>query len=143
MITFQKIDFASDIFDEALTMRYKVLREPLGLDYTEEDITLESGNDHFVMMDGAKVIAYCQMKDLGEGISKMRQVAVDRDYQGKSIGKEMVSYVEAWASLEGFKMIELHARDTAVPFYLKANYIISKEPFEEVGIPHRYMSKRL
>jgi predicted GNAT family N-acyltransferase len=37
----------------------------------------------------------------------------------------------------------LHARATAVPFYLRLGYTVVGEPFEEVGIPHRGMEKAL
>jgi predicted GNAT family N-acyltransferase len=37
----------------------------------------------------------------------------------------------------------LHAREAAVPFYLKLGYALAGEPFEEVGIPHRAMEKTL
>jgi predicted GNAT family N-acyltransferase len=140
---FQKIDFASDLFDEALKMRYVVLREPLGLDYSSEDIAAEADNDHFVLLNSNVIVAYCQMKDLGSGFVKMRQVAVAPDQQSKSLGSKLMTYVEAWAKIENYNTIELHARQTAVDFYLKAGYTIDKEPFEEVGIPHRYMFKHL
>jgi predicted GNAT family N-acyltransferase len=43
----------------------------------------------------------------------------------------------------GYHRIELHARDTAVPFYKKMNYSISGSVFKEVGIDHFFMSKEL
>ncbi|NOZ36403.1 MAG: GNAT family N-acetyltransferase [Chlorobi bacterium] len=39
--------------------------------------------------------------------------------------------------------IVLHARKTAVSFYLKLNYKIISEQFYEVGIPHFKMRKML
>jgi predicted GNAT family N-acyltransferase len=37
----------------------------------------------------------------------------------------------------------LHARETAVPFYLKLGYEVVGGQFEEVGIPHFKMEKKL
>jgi predicted GNAT family N-acyltransferase len=37
----------------------------------------------------------------------------------------------------------LHARDTAVPFYLNLGYACVGEPFTEVGIGHQEMEKAL
>lgn len=35
----------------------------------------------------------------------------------------------------------LHARDSALDFYLSLGYSIVGDPFEEVGIPHHRMEK--
>ena len=43
------------------------------------------------------------------------------------------------AHLQGGSEIALHARESAVPFYLALGYGLVGEPFEEVGIPHRKM----
>lgn len=40
-------------------------------------------------------------------------------------------------------MIETHAREYAADFYLKLGYEITGDRFTEVGIPHRFMEKRL
>ena len=37
----------------------------------------------------------------------------------------------------------LHAREAAVPFYERLGYLSEGEPFDEVGLPHRAMRKRL
>ena len=71
----------------------------------------------------------------------MRQVAVDESYQSKGIGRALVEYCEQVARDEQFTEIILHARETAVAFYLKLGYEVYGEPFIEVGIPHRNMRK--
>jgi predicted GNAT family N-acyltransferase len=73
----------------------------------------------------------------------MRQVAVDFEYQNLGVGKKMVQFAEAFALQKGFESMVLHARETAVPFYLSAGYTILGEPFTEVGIPHKKMIKTL
>jgi predicted GNAT family N-acyltransferase len=74
---------------------------------------------------------------------KMRQVAVNAERQGEGKGRQIVEFAENWAREQGFQRIILHARESAVPFYLAMNYVVSGEPFEEVGIPHRFMSKSI
>jgi predicted GNAT family N-acyltransferase len=73
----------------------------------------------------------------------MRQVAVKNEFQNMGVGKEMVVYAEKWARDNGYKTMELNARKTAVPFYLKLNYSIEGSEFMEVGIPHSKMLKKL
>ena len=43
----------------------------------------------------------------------------------------------------GFNMMTLHAREQAMPFYLKMSYKIFGDRFEEVSIPHFRMEKKL
>ena len=74
---------------------------------------------------------------------KMRQVAVAANKQGFGVGRLLVEASEAKSKTMGALEIQLHARDTAVPFYLKLGYEIFDEPFVEVGIPHRKMKKSI
>jgi predicted GNAT family N-acyltransferase len=55
----------------------------------------------------------------------------------------LVYFAEQYAVNNGFQLIELHARDTAMDFYLKQNYKIEGAVFLEVGIPHYKMKKVL
>ena len=137
------IDFGSEAYDEAFTLRDLILRKPLGMQYTEKDLIGEENNIHIAYFDQGSIVGYLQLKPIENNGIKMRQVAVHHDFQGKGIGKQMVDFAEAWCREENKSFIELHARENAVPFYLKCDYVIEKEPFEEVGIPHRYMIKKM
>ncbi len=74
---------------------------------------------------------------------KMRQVAVRKGFQGRGLGSLLVRDVEDYARGLGVKDFVLHARDQAVSFYLRMDYKIEGEAFEEVGIIHRLMKKKL
>jgi predicted GNAT family N-acyltransferase len=73
----------------------------------------------------------------------MRQVAVAVDAQGRGIGRLLVAEAEAESRRRGWTRMVLHARDAAIPFYLKHGYATEGEPYLEVGIPHRTMAKSL
>jgi predicted GNAT family N-acyltransferase len=73
----------------------------------------------------------------------MRQVAVNDKSQRSGIGSRLVAYSEEYAREHGYETMELNARQTAVPFYLRLGYEITGDPFTEVGLPHRKMQKRL
>ena len=73
----------------------------------------------------------------------MRQVAVDEAFRSKGLGGLMVDFAEEYAQKQGYKKIELNARETAVAFYLKHYYAVTGNQFFEVGIPHRKMLKLL
>jgi predicted GNAT family N-acyltransferase len=142
-LQYKVADFASPEQLASIELRLRVLRWPLGLDFTPEQLAAEVHEFHLVAMNGDDLIACLLLTPQGTEEIKMRQVAVEPEWQGKGVGKDLVDLSEKVAREKGYKKMILHARDTAVPFYLKLNYEIEGEPFEEVTIPHRKMAKNL
>ena len=139
-----KIEFATPEHDETVRLRYKILRLPLNLDFTAEDLAKEYTDIHLAAYDAAWILRGCLvLTPKSKTVIKMRQVAVDSDVQGMGIGRAMVEKSEQLARLEGYKTIELNARDVAVPFYKKLDYQVEGDMFEEVSIPHFKMIKHL
>ncbi|MEI6411785.1 MAG: GNAT family N-acetyltransferase [Bacteroidota bacterium] len=139
-----KIEFATPEYDEAVGIRYDVLRRPLGLEYTPEQLAAEYDEIHLAAYsDNNQMLGYLNLTPLNEQHVKMRQVAVAERWQGQGVGKRLVAASEALARDMGFSKIVLHARETAVPFYLGLAYQKIGERFEEVGIPHFKMEKGL
>jgi predicted GNAT family N-acyltransferase len=89
-----------------------------------------------------ELLGYLNLTPLSNSEAKMRQVAVAPAAQGRGVGKALVAYSEAVARRAGFQHITLHARETAVPFYLNLGYQKVGEAFEEVGLPHWKMEKK-
>lgn len=138
------IEFGSPQYDEALQLRTLILRKPLGLEFTESQLSEEYADIHLATTDEASSIVACLILTPKEdGLIKMRQVAVAETLQGKGLGKALVAYAEQVAKYYGFTKMVLNARENAVPFYLALDYVVEGLPFEEVGIPHSYMTKSL
>lgn len=134
--------FATPEFDEALGLRDELLRQPLGLDFHVRDIQKEFDSYHFGFFDSFGQMRGClTMVPVDDRTVKMRQVAVSTQKMG--IGRALVEYSETWAKKKGYGSIVLHARDEAVPFYLKLGYLKEGNPFTEVGIKHFKMRKPL
>lgn len=141
---FAQIEFMSPEYDLCIRLRDKLLRKPLNLEFTEKQLEDECKEFHFGVFNHSNQLLAClSFKPLNSYTLKMRQVAVDDEFQGKGIGKFLVGESEKWALRNNFSQIELHARDIAVPFYLSLNYQRQGEMFEEVGIPHWSMKKML
>lgn len=117
---FLELTFATPDYDAAVALRYRVLREPLGLSFDPDDLAKEYNQIHLAAYDAQhQLLAYLNLTPLDDKIVKMRQVAVEPQLQGKGVGKALVNYSEQVARSKGFEKIVLHARDTAVPFYQK------------------------
>lgn len=139
-----QIEFATPEYDEAVRLRYEVLRRPLGLDFTPEQLAAEYDDVHLAGFDGmGRLVGYLCLTPLNKDEVKMRQVAVTPAWQGKGVGKKLVAASEELAKHLNFKKMTMHARETAVPFYLRLGYQTVGEQFEEVTIPHFKMEKKL
>lgn len=140
-ISIQKINTLSKLFPQVFDLREAVLRKPLGLSLYQEDTSGDQEDDIFVALEEDKVIACLMAKDLGKGVLKLRQMAVDNFCQGRGIGKLLMQEAEADAKKQGFKRIELHARQNAIGFYQQLGYTTYGDIFTEVTIPHQAMEK--
>lgn len=140
----REIDFATPEFDEAVQLRYEILRKPLGLEYTPEQLAEEYNQFHLAAFaPTGQLMAYLNLTPVDDQTIKMRQVAVASERQGKGIGQALVAYAENFAKQRHFKTMVLHARESACPFYLKLDYETVGKRFEEVTIPHFKMQKHL
>jgi len=139
-----EIEFLSPEYDESLALRNAVLRIPLGMHFDPEQLEGEYNQTHLACFnDHCEMIGCLVMKPMDADCVQMRQVAISSGYQKKGVGKSLVEFSEEWALRKGFAKIILHARDEAVPFYEKLNYLIEGDPFTEIGIKHYNMYKNL
>ena len=137
-----EIPFGSTLYDQSIALRDEILRKPLGLEFTTEDLSKEFEQHHFVYLDDCfDVKGVLVLVPKESNMIKMRQVAVENGLQGKGIGTELVRFSEEFCIKKGYNQVYLHAREHAVEFYLKLGYEIIGEPFTEVNIPHRKMIK--
>ena len=140
------LEFNSDEHLDSIEIRRQVLRQPLGLDFTQEELDAEKDQFQFIVYLFDKLMGVMILKRVendSNAVFKMRQVAVLPQYQGQGAGRFMVRFAENWARSMGAERIELHARETALNFYLKYGYNVVGGVFEEVGIPHFKMIKDL
>lgn len=140
--TFRIIPYGSAEYKNAVRLRDEVLRKPLGLSLSPEELQIERDYFHVVGCQAGKVVATALL--IPEGTAcKMRQVAVRDELRSTGIGSQMMRFCEGIAKEKGVKSLYCHARHTAVSFYLKNAYQVEGNPFEENTIPHVKMRKML
>lgn len=128
---------------QAVELRRQVLRLPLGIDFSEEELAGEVGNVHIAASSESIVVGTLMLVPQPEGGFWMKQVAVQEDLRGLGIGRALVRSAEAYASSVNQPVIFLHARVSAVLFYNKLGYKTVGDMFVEVGIDHWKMIKNL
>lgn len=74
---------------------------------------------------------------------KISRMAVLKARRGEGIGERILAFLMAKARAGGKPRAVLHAQMTAEGFYLKNGFIPIGEVFEEAGIAHRKMERKL
>jgi predicted GNAT family N-acyltransferase len=139
---FEIVDFGSADYAQALALREKVLRAPLGLRFSAAEIAEEQNHIQCVGLVEKKVIA-CAVLVPENKHWKMQRVAVLEELRNQGIGSQLMSFCEREAKKHGVADLYVHARDTAVNFYQRNDYQPQGEYFEEDTIPHLVMRKLL
>lgn len=140
----RRLDFASPNYQHSLSLREAVLRAPLGLTLSPQDLQGEETQWHFGLYDARDNLLACVVAvPRGSGEFKLRQMAVRADLQGQGCGVQLLAAVEEQLQAQGARLILLHARVSATAFYQKQGYVAQGEDFEEVGMAHRKMRKSL
>ena len=145
MIHCEVIPFEGDQYRQALELRRRVLRFPLGLDFSEQDLASDQPDTHVAARSsapGSRVVGTLILKFITPHEIQMRSVAVDPHSQGHGIGRKMVLFAEDWVRGKSqVRRVFLSARVTALPFYEKLGYRICSTEYLSVGIPHFKMEK--
>ncbi len=137
------ITYRSPDYHKMLALRYKVLREPWGLNFSEFDLQWEKDDVFIVCCEAEQIIGCCILTRQNLEVVKLRQMAVHPDWQRKNIGTGIMAFAEQYAGTHRYSMITLHARITASGFYAKCGYAPVGDIFTEIGMAHIAMEKRL
>jgi N-acetylglutamate synthase-like GNAT family acetyltransferase len=120
-----------------------VLRRPLGLTFSHDELLKEKDEILIVCMDDGDMLGCCMLVKIDEVTVRLRQMAVAPNLHGKGIGASIINFAENLAKDKGYKTVTMHARDTAIGFYEKFGYNIKGNQFIEVNVHHHVMEKQL
>jgi GNAT superfamily N-acetyltransferase len=137
------IDYGSAEYQQMVKLREVILRKPLGLGFTPEDLEKEKDNMLIGAFEEERMLGCCMLVEELPDIVRLRQMAVLNDLQGKGIGRALMNFAENLARDRGYKIIRMHARNNVVGFYEKVGYKVKGDQFIEITIPHYVMEKEL
>jgi len=141
-IALTEVPYGSELYAQSLRLREEILRKPLGLILSPEELADDVSRRHFCAVMNGSVVGSVSFKLLGPHTLQLKQMAVADGQQGEGIGSQLLSFAEAWARRHSYGMIILNARLSAEEFYKRRGYAAEGEPFDENTIPHIRMSKR-
>ncbi|MGH6864726.1 MAG: GNAT family N-acetyltransferase [Methyloceanibacter sp.] len=133
----------SDLYRRSLALRETILRKPLGLTLSKDELDDDTMRQHFCAVAYGVVIGTVSLRPLDEATLQLKQMAVVPDRRLEKIGARLLAHAEAWGRDAGFRLMVLHARIEAKGFYFRFGYVPEGAPFDENTIPHVRMTKTL
>lgn len=77
------------------------------------------------------------------GVAKIGRMAVCQSLRGSGVGRQVLESLMKAARERGDREAVLHAQTSAAPFYLRTGFVPRGPEFEEAGIAHIEMVRRL
>lgn len=137
------IDHGSPEYRQMVKLRDDILRKPLGLSFSPEELESEKDNMLIAAFEEERILGCCMLVEQRPDVVRLRQMAVLNDLQGKGIGRALMNFAENIARDRGYRIISMHARKAVVGFYERMDYKVIGEEFVEITIPHYLMEKKL
>ncbi|MFD1587133.1 GNAT family N-acetyltransferase [Halorientalis brevis] len=127
----------------AFRVRHAVFVEEQGVDESLEYDGKDDDAVHFLASEEGTAIGAARLRELDDETGKVERVAVREAHRGNGWGRDLVTAVEAEARRRGLSTLVLHAQTAVESFYHRLGYRTVSEEFEEAGIAHVEMTKRL
>lgn len=140
-----RVSLASDrvMLDEAFAIRKAVFvheqKVPLPLEFDG----LDQACDHLLARAEGRALGTLRLRALDDRHAKIERVAVLEEARGLGIGAALVETAVTRLAAGGFRSVKLHAQTYALGFYARLGFTAEGDVFEEDGIPHKAMWRRL
>ena len=130
--------------DTCLALREQVFVQEQGVPRALEMDAWDAVATHFLRRDDrtGEPLATARLLDKG-GRAKIGRVAVRAAVRGRGLGMEIMQAVVDEARRRGYAEAVLDSQTYALPFYARLGFVPEGEEFEEAGIPHYTMRRRL
>jgi predicted GNAT family N-acyltransferase len=139
----KQIVYGTPAYNQLVDLRHRILREPLGLTFTEHDLASDQ-QDFLLGLTSEGIVKGCLILiRYNNEWAKLKQMAIDPSLQGKGAGQMLLQEGHAIAREWGYSQMFCHARATAASFYQKNGWRTVGDQFTEVNIPHFRMEVTL
>lgn len=115
-------------------LRYKVLREPWGMQRGSEKDDYEPISDHYMAIDEStgELVGVVKLFEKEPGLGWFSHLAVKDSWQRKGVGKLLLTFIEEKAKEKGYKALGCLSRLNTTAFFEKEGYAVA-------GLPSHYL----
>jgi predicted GNAT family N-acyltransferase len=129
---------------EIVALRTRVFVEEQGVPPELEQDAADATAVHVLSRDTTgRVVATGRLLLRDGGTASIGRMAADPSVRGRGHGAAVLAELHRQAVLRGVAEVELHAQVTARGFYERAGYEARGDEYEEAGIAHVTMVRRL
>ena len=127
--------------DAAYAIRYAVFVEEQGIPAELEIDAYDPIAEHALAFVDSQCVATARiyLDEQDPSKAKIGRMAVLRDFRGQGIGTALLGEAIRVGMMQGVNVFELHAQQSAAPFYAKLQFKADGAIFDEVGIPQQRM----
>ncbi len=112
--------------------------DPIGVVYDPHHPSITAnGAYHFILCHGIEVRTVAHIEFLSESDAALRSLATDAKFQRQGYGAEMMFLLEKWLKRQNIKVLKMHSRLSAEPFYRKLGF--AEMPFDDPSIQEQYI----
>ncbi len=141
MLKIIRIDMQHPLYQDERELRNIILLRPIGIpDFGWE--MYDSNSWHFAAVSNSKIVGCVLLVQLDQtlGKSQLIQMAVDKNWQGKGVGKQLVNTLIKFAKTQRISEIDIHSRADVTSFYEALGFNSYGAIFEEVGVQHQHLT---
>ncbi|MCI0440463.1 MAG: GNAT family N-acetyltransferase [Chloroflexi bacterium] len=124
-------------------LRVRVFVHEQGCPLDEEFDEYDAAAIHAVALFDGRVVGTGRVYRNGAGETQIGRMAVEKSLRRGGVGGKLLSFLEEQARLMGVREVMLHAQTYVQSFYARHGYVAQGKPFDEAGIQHVRMAKRL
>jgi YbgC/YbaW family acyl-CoA thioester hydrolase len=129
---------------DAAPLRRAVFVDEQGIPESEEWDAADATALHAVAINAlGQAVGTGRLLAAEPGVGKIGRMAVHRALRGTGVGARVLAALIEAARTRGDHTLRLSAQRTAMGFYQRQGWQCVGEPYDEVGIPHQAMERRL
>lgn len=137
-----KIEATNDI-GACRRLRRAVFVEEQGISEAEELDDLDAAALHLLAWDGAEPVGTARILQTGTR-GRIGRVCVLSQARGRGLGAKLIlAGIDLLRQRPGVEIVELGAQTHALTFYEKLGFQAEGEPYDDAGIPHMHMTRKL
>lgn len=129
--------------EQYFEMRWRILRAPWGEPKGSEIDDMEDQSFHIMVTDKNRVVGIGRLQFNSDDEAQIRYMAVEPDFEGQGIGKQIINALERYAIDNTAETIVLDAREPVVGFYEKLGYKIIEPSYLLFGSIQHYRMRKV
>jgi predicted GNAT family N-acyltransferase len=137
---------ATSLFDFArcIQIRTRVFVMGQHVPWDREVDCYENECHHYLASREGVALGTVRWRQYGEATAKVERLAVLEEARGLRVGTRLMEHVvNEISGLTEIQWVKLGSQDHAIPFYAALGFEVDGGGFDDAGIPHHNMVKRL